>query len=291
MSGRSSGGGTRLVPYLQVAPLALFTIAFVGIPIMTLLALSFWQTDGISIYREFTLENYRELFTSGLTYRLFYTTIKFALITLVATTIIGFTCSYFLVFHVRSLKWQIALLLVCTIPFWTSNVIRMISWIPFLGREGLFNRAIMSMGLTSEPLDFLLYSQFSVVLTYIHLYTLFMIVPIFNSMAKINPNIIEAARDAGASGWQILTTIIIPLSRTGIALGAIFVVTLVMGDFFVARVMSGGQAASVVSAMKNQIDNLFYPQAAAMAILLIVVVALLVSAILRVVDIRSELAK
>ena len=111
------------------------------------------------------------------------------------------------------------------------------------------------------------------VLTYIHLFTLFMIVPIFNSMAKINPNLIEAARDAGASSWQILTGVIIPLSKTGIALGSIFVVTLVMGDFFVVRVMSGGQSASVVSAMKNEIDQLFYPQASAMAVLLILAIS------------------
>ncbi|WP_317616345.1 hypothetical protein [Paracoccus mutanolyticus] len=82
-----------------------------------------------------------------------------------------------------------------------------------------------------------------------------------------------------------------PHAKTGIALGSIFVVTLVMGDFFVVRVMSGGQSASVVSAMKNQIDQLFYPQASALAVLLIVVVVLMVSAILRVVDIRAELAK
>ena len=191
----------------------------------------------------------------------------------------------------RNLKWQIGLFLLCTIPFWTSNVIRMVSWIPFLGREGLFNQMLMGAGLVSQPLDVLLYSDFAVVLTYIHLFTLFMIVPIFNSMAKINPNLIEAARDAGANSWQILTGVIIPLSKTGIALGSIFVVTLVMGDFFVVRVMSGGQSASVVSAMKNEIDQLFYPQASAMAVLLILVVVLMVSAILRVVDIRAELAR
>ena len=167
----------------------------------------------------------------------------------------------------------------------------MVSWIPFLGREGLFNQMLIGAGLVSQPLDVLLYSDFAVVLTYIHLFTLFMIVPIFNSMAKINPNLIEAARDAGANSWQILTGVIIPLSKTGIALGSIFVVTLVMGDFFVVRVMSGGQSASVVSAMKNEIDQLFYPQASAMAVLLILVVVLMVSAILRVVDIRAELAR
>lgn len=288
---RSSGRSSVLTPYLQVAPLALIMLAMVGIPIVTVVLLSFWQSDGIAIYPEFTWDNYRQVLTSPVTLTLFLATLKYAAITLAATVLIGFTCSYFLVFHVRNLKWQIGLFLLCTIPFWTSNVIRMVSWIPFLGREGVFNQALMAAGLIDRPLDILLYSDFAVVLTYIHLFTLFMIVPVFNSMAKINPNLIEAARDAGASGWQILWTVIVPLSRTGIALGSIFVVTLVMGDFFVVRVMSGGQSASVVSAMKNQIDQLFYPEASAMAVLLIVVVLMMVSAILRIVDIRSELAR
>ncbi|VDC20131.1 ABC transporter permease [Pseudogemmobacter humi] len=288
---RSSGRTPVLTPYLQVAPLALIMLAMVGIPIVTVVLLSFWQSDGIAIYPEFTWDNYRLVLTSPVTLTLFLATLKYAAITLVATVLIGFTCSYFLVFHVRNLKWQIGLFLLCTIPFWTSNVIRMVSWIPFLGREGVFNQALMAAGLIDRPLDILLYSDFAVVLTYIHLFTLFMIVPVFNSMAKINPSLIEAARDAGASGWQILWTVIVPLSRTGIALGSIFVVTLVMGDFFVVRVMSGGQSASVVSAMKNQIDQLFYPEASAMAVLLIVVVLMMVSAILRIVDIRSELAR
>ena len=291
MSSRSSGGVSRLSPYLQVAPLALIMLAMVGIPIGTVILLSFWESDGIAVFPTFTWQNYAEVLTSPLTLTLFLNTLKYALITLAATILIGFTCSYFLVFHVRNLKWQIGLFLLCTIPFWTSNVIRMVSWIPFLGREGLFNQLLIGAGVIDQPLDVLLYSDFAVVLTYIHLFTLFMIVPIFNSMSKINPNLIEAARDAGASSWQILTAVIIPLSKTGIALGSIFVVTLVMGDFFVVRVMSGGQSASVVSAMKNQIDQLFYPQASAMAVLLILVVVMMVSAILRVVDIRAELAR
>jgi len=274
-----------------VAPLAVIMIAMVGIPLATVVLLSFWESDGIAIYPAFTLENYREVLTSPLTLSLFLKTLEYASITLVCTALIGFTCSYFLVFHVRDLKWQIGLFLLCTIPFWTSNIIRMVSWIPFLGREGLFNSFLIQAGLTNAPLDILLYSDFAVILTYIHLYTLFMIVPVFNSMAKINPDLVEAARDAGAGSWQILCYIIIPLSKTALALGTIFVVTLVMGDFFVVRVMSGGQSASVVSAMKNEIDQLYYPQASAMAVLLIVVVLLMVSAVLRIVDIRSELAR
>lgn len=281
----------KLKPYLEALPYALILLLVVGVPIITLVVISFWETDGLQLFPTFTLENYIEIFTSKLTMTLYLQTIKYTVLTLVISLIIGFTCSYFLVFFVKSLKMQIGLFLLCTIPFWTSTIIRMISWVPFLGKEGVFNTAMQGIGLTDQPLEFLLFSDFAVVLTYVHLFTLFMIVPIFNSMSKINPSVIEAAKDAGANDFDVLVNIIIPLTKTGIALGSIFIVALVMGDFFVVRVMSGGQSASVVSAMKNDIDQLYYPQAAAMAVLLIVVVLAFVSLILRVVDIRAELAR
>src|SRR5207253_3021334 len=192
----------------------------------------------------FVLTNYSELFGTSLTYALYAKTIKYALTVWAITLVIGFTVSYFLVFHVRTVLWQIALFLLCTVPFWTSNVIRMISWIPFLGRNGLFNQSLMALGLTHRPVEFLLFSDFSVVIAYVHLFSLFMIVPIFNSMARIDRAVIEAAADGGASRFRIITDIVIPLSKTGIALGSIFGIALVMGDFFVVKVMSGGQSAS-----------------------------------------------
>ena len=106
---------------------------------------------------------------------------------------------------------QIVLFLLCTIPFWTSNVIRMISWIPLLGRNGLVNDALLAGGLVDERQDWLLFSEFAVVLAFVHLYTLFMIVPIFNSMMRIDRSLLEAARDAGASGWQTLTNVVASL--------------------------------------------------------------------------------
>jgi putative spermidine/putrescine transport system permease protein len=78
--------------------------------------------------------------------------------------VIGFTVAYFLAFHVRTLLWQMALLLLCTVPFWTSNVIRMISWIPFLGLNGIFNQALIALGLVDKPLEFLLFSDVAVVI-------------------------------------------------------------------------------------------------------------------------------
>ena len=134
-------------------------------------------------------------------------------------------------------------------PFWTSNIIRMISWIPLLGKEGLINSALLKVGLIHEPLEFLLFSGFAVVVAYVHQLTIFMIVPIFNSMGRIDKRVVEAAIDAGASRFDIMRYIILPLSKSGIALGSIFVVSIVMGDFFVIKVMSGGGSASVVGAL------------------------------------------
>lgn len=277
--------------YLQVMPLAVVMLLFVAIPLCVLIVISFWSSDGVSLIPGFTLENYHDLLTSFTTWKLLLVSLKYALITWVITLIVGFTCSYFLVFHVKNTKLQIALFLLCTIPFWTSNVIRMISWVPFLGKEGIFNRMLEALGVIDQPLEFLLFSDFSVILTYVHLFALFMMVPIFNSMAKINPAVIEAAIDAGASPRTVLKDIVIPLSSTGIALGSIFVVTLVMGDFLVVRVMSGGQSANIASAMKNNIDQLYYSEAAAMAVFLIVSVLIPIVAILRIVDVRAELAR
>jgi putative spermidine/putrescine transport system permease protein len=279
------------VSQLSALPFALILVVFTGLPLLMVVLLSFWTYDGLQYQAVFTLDNFAAVFTSKTTWRVFGNTLRYAAITWAFALILGFAVSYYLVFMVRSLKVQIGLLLLCTIPFWTSTVIRMISWIPFLGREGIFNTGLMQTGIIDQPLEFLLFSDFAVILTYVNLFTLFMIVPIFNAMTKIDKSVIEAAMDAGASGFQVLRTIIIPLSRTGIALGTIFVVTLVMGDFFVVRVMSGGQSSSVVSAMKNNLDQMFYPQAAAMAVLLIAVVLAMVAVILRIVDVRAELAK
>jgi putative spermidine/putrescine transport system permease protein len=274
----------------QTAPLVIVLALFFGLPMLVVLAVSFFDFDRTDIVPAFIFDNYVDLFSSEVTLRLYASSIKFALIVWAVTLVLGFNIAYFLVFHVRSLLWQIGLFLVCTVPFLTSNIIRMISWIPFLGRNGIFNQALEGAGITSQPLEFLLFSDFAVVVAYVHLFTLFMVVPIFNSMARIDKSLLEAARDAGAGRVRVVAEIVLPLSRTGIALGSIFVITLVMGDSFVVRTMSGGQSASVVSALQNEVAALQYPPAAASAVIMVIIVTLMVAGILRLVDVRKELA-
>ncbi|WP_298722977.1 ABC transporter permease [uncultured Ferrovibrio sp.] len=277
------------IPYLQVAPLAFVFGAFLVVPILTIIVVSFWDYDFARIIPDFVLTNYQELLSSPVTLRTYLNTLRYAAIVWAVTLVIGFTVAYFLAFHVRSDTWQTACFLICTVPFLTSNIIRMISWIPFLGRNGLLNSALLGAGIVNEPLEFLLFSDFAVILAFVHLYTLFMIVPIFNSMMRIDRSLIEAAYDAGARGLQVLVNIIIPLCKPGIAIGSIFVVTLVMGDFITVRFMSGGQSASVGLMMSNAISLMQYPAAAANAVILLALVLLMVGAMMRIVDIRREL--
>ena len=286
---KTDGLRTTLTAWLQLSPIVVILGFFLVLPIIAIVVVSFWEATAFSYSPAFILENYQYLFSSNVTYKVYFRTMMFTAITWFFTLSIGFTVAYFLAFHVRNLYMQIGLFLLCTIPFWTSNIIRMISWIPFLGRNGIANNALMSAGWIDQPLEWLLFSDFAVVLAFVHLFTLFMIVPIFNTMMRIDKSLIEAARDAGANGVQILTNIIIPLSKPGIMIGSIFVVTLVMGDFITVRFMSGGQSASVGRMISNEIGLLQYPAASASAVVLLATVLIMIAIMLRFVDIRREL--
>jgi putative spermidine/putrescine transport system permease protein len=165
----------------------------------------------------------------------------------------------------------------------------MISWIPLLGRNGMINATLQQLELIDAPIEWLLYSDFAVVLAFVHLYALFMVVPIFNSMMRIDRNLMEASIDAGASALQTVFQVVVPLCKSGIAIGSIFVVTLVMGDFITVRLMSGGLSASVGVLIHNEISLLQYPAAAAGAIVLLLTVLLMLSILFRFINIKKEL--
>lgn len=289
--------GKSTTPYWQALPFALVFVLFFVLPLALIVVVSFWDYNGYQIIPAVTPQNYLDVFDGCLadlpdlclTFRTYVSTLEFCLAVWGITLVLGFTVAYFLAFHVRTLTMQIVLFLLCTIPFWTSNVIRMISWIPLLGRNGLVNDTLLSLGIVSEPQEWLLYSHFSVVLAFVHLYTLFMIVPVFNSMMRIDRSLLEAARDAGASGWQSVWMVVVPLCKPGIAIGSIFVITIVMGDFVTIGVMGGQQIASIGKIIQVEMSYLQFPAAAANAVVLLAVVLMIVWGLTRMVDIRKEL--
>ncbi len=278
-----------LQPYLLATPQALILLMFLVFPIVMIFVVSFWQFNGYSMTPAFSFDNYVNVFTSQVSLSTYLNTFKYVVLVWTVCLAIAFPVSYFLAFCIESESLQVLLFLLCTIPFWTSNIIRMISWIPLLGREGLLNQLLLNLHLVQQPVEWFLYSDFAIVLGMVHLYNFFMIAPIFNSMMRIDRTLITAARDMGASGFSVLKEIILPLSAPGIAIGSIFVVTLVMGEYVTVRLMGGGQSASIGKLISTQIGSLQYPLAAANAVILLLITLVLVTGILRVVDIRKEL--
>jgi putative spermidine/putrescine transport system permease protein len=283
--------------YWQIAPLALVFAVFFVVPLALTVVVSAWRYNEYAMIPAFSAANYRSVFQGCitdlpglcLTFKTYLSTLRICAAVWLATLLLGFAVAYFLAFHVRSLTWQMVLFLVCTIPFWTSNVIRMVSWVPLLGRNGLVNSFLHEAGLASAPLDWLLFSNFSVIVAFVHLYTMFMIVPIFNSMSRIDRALLEAAYDAGATGWQTLWNVIVPLSKPGIVIGSIFIVTIVIGDYVTIGVMGGQQIASVGKVIQVQLSYLQFPLAAANAVVLLAAVLTIVWGMTRLVDIRAEL--
>ena len=278
-------------------PFALIFIAYFVVPLILTLIVSFWDYTEYSIIPDFILGNYVYIFQGCfsledglcLTFKTYISTFFFCFFTWLITLLLGFSVAYFLAFYVNSLPLQITLFLICTIPFWTSNVIRMVSWIPLLGRNGLVNETLISFGLIQEPIEWLLYSSFSVVLALVHLYTLFMIVPIFNSMLRIDKEVIEAAYDSGANQFQIITNVIIPLCKPGIIIGSIFVITVVMGDFLTIGIMGGQQLASIGKIINTEMNYLQLPGAAANSVILLLITIFVIIVMTKFIDIRKEL--
>jgi putative spermidine/putrescine transport system permease protein len=288
--------GRTLAAWWQALPLTTVFALFFLIPLALVLMVSFWDYNQYEMLPAFTFKNYVAVFDGCLsgddlcvTFKTYLSTLKFSVLVWFLTLVIGFTVSYFLAFHVRSSGVQVVLFVLCTIPFWTSNVIRMIAWVPLLGRNGLVNDVLVHLGAVDKPIEWLLFSSFSVTLAFVHLFSTFMIVPIFNSMMRIDRSLLEAAADSGASAWQTLWNVIVPLCRTGIIIGSIFVITIVMGDFVTIGVMGGQQIASVGKIIQVQTSYLQFPLAAANAVILLSVVLMIIWALTRMVDIRKEL--
>lgn len=288
---------TSLIAWLQAGPMMLVFVAFFLLPLVFVVIVSAWDYNEYEMLPALSFRGYTDTFEGCIVQlpelctilKTYAKTVKLCFLTWLITLTLGFTIAYFLAFHIKSKTWQILLSLLCTIPFWTSNVIRMIAWIPLLGRNGLINQGLIDLGLIKVPMEWLLFSEFSVILAFVHLFTFFMVVPIFNSMIRIDHKLIEAAYDAGASGFQTLVNIIIPLAKPGIVIGSIFVITIVMGDFVTIGVMGGQQIASAGKIIETRLNALQFPAAAADAVILLGITIVIISMLTRLVDIRKEL--
>jgi len=273
--------------------LAFYLIA----PLVFIFLVSFWvRTDTGFDSGSWTLHNYGILlhpFNLNNAYwsnmwRSFITSV----IAVVACLVFGFPVAYFLAMKVQRLEYQIGLFIVALAPFWTSFTTRSVAWTyPLMGSHGMLNIILVKLGLSSynSTLIDTQFSLLSVRLAMIQLYILFMVTPIFFLLSQVDRHAIEAARDLGGNWWRTFREVILPQTMPGIVIGSIFIFVLTMGEYGTVNVVSQGAVSSVGTYIQNLTAGIQYPQGAAAAVLLVIVLVLGVFVITRFAKLREEI--
>ena len=261
-------------------------------PLVVIILVSFWTRSDASggFERIWTTANYSELFNDRTYWKNMLTTFETSLIAVAACLVLGFPVAYFLALKVKSLRMQIVLFIVALAPFWTSFLTRAIAWtFPLMGREGALNQVLIKLHIISQPVPEFGFSTLSVRLAMIQLYILFMITPLFFSLAQVDRSALEAARDLGGNWWRTFREVILPQTMPGIVIGSIFIFVLTMGDYGTVATVGGGNITSVGTLIYSKIGAVQYPQGAASAVLLVIVLMIGVWVITRFSNLREEL--
>lgn len=290
-----------LTGYGLLSPAIIIMAVMMVTPLLAMVALSFWTQQGFELDRSFTLANYFALVEPsseptiwmGIPFPLKYPVpaillIKSILMSLaitIAVIALAYPMAYFLAFHVRGQKalWLVLL----TIPFWTSYLLRVFAWKIVLGFNGAINSGLKSLGILSEPLSFLLYNPLAVMITLVHAWVAFAVLPIFVSLDKIDRSYLEAATDLGDSRLRRFLQVTLPLSAPGTIGAALLVFIPTVGDY-VTPTLVGGPSGTMIG---NLIQELFLkqnnaPLGAAVSITMMVTIGIIVTLFLWLIGFR-----
>jgi|JI8StandDraft_2_1071088.scaffolds.fasta_scaffold06209_3 spermidine/putrescine transport system permease protein len=259
--------------HLLLAPALLLMAAAILFPLGMTLAMSTWSLAGYDIDRTPGLGNYAAMVENPMFGALILRTLTIALTSTLFTVILVYPVAYYVAFHVTRHKalWLILL----TLPFWTSYLLRVFSWRVVLGQEGVINSALMGLGLIDSPLSFLLYSQTAVTIVLAHSWAAFAILPIYVSLEKINRSWLEAAADLGDGPVRRFWRITFPLSLPGVVAAFILMFVPTMGEYITPLMVGGPDSMMVgnlVQAMFGPMNN--WPAGAALAVVMMVTIAL-----------------
>jgi spermidine/putrescine transport system permease protein len=273
--------------YLLLSPTLVVMFLMLVVPIGGMVAFSFFTQVYFDIDTTPTLNNYWTIIKpgEGNTYlgipfpfeTPIYTIllVKSLLMSFVATTVIvlmAYPMAYFMAFRVT--KHKILWLILITVPFWTSYLLRVFAWKVILGYNGVLNSGLISLGVITEPLGFLLYNPSSVIITLTHAWLAFAILPIYVSLEKIDRSLLEAATDLGDNPLERFLRITLPLSLPGVISSSLLVFIPTVGDYITPAQVggtSGIMIGSIIQSLFGKANNM--PLGAAVSIFMMLVVA------------------
>jgi spermidine/putrescine transport system permease protein len=262
-----------------LGPPSLWIVALFVLPMATMVLLSFWRVVDYHIVADWTLANYERL-ARPLYIGIFWRTIKIALIVTFLSLIIGYPVAYFLARKTK--RFQLILLVLVILPLWTSYLVRTFAWMLILGTNGAVNQALQALGLTDAPVSWLLYSDFAVILALVHIYVPFMVLPLYAVLEKLDPRLLEAARDLGGGRWRTFLHVTVPLSLPGVATGCLFVFIPSMGAFVTPELLGGARSIMIGSIVAQQFGVTFdYPLGSAMSLAILAIILVFATLFLR----------
>ena len=258
---------------LLLPSLVLITIYLI-IPIIMLVVMSFYRSSMFGVVPDFSLVNYQQFTSSSLYVGLLIKSIRMALTVTAISLLVSYPFAYFLARASGRLKT--ALLILVMVPFWTSYLIRTMAWLPILGIKGIVNHSLLALQIVTDPIEAFLFNEFSVILTLIHIYMPFMVVPIFLSLDRLDSRLLEAAGDLGANPWRAFWNVTLPLSMPGVVGGVVMVFIAAFGAYVTPKLIGGSSGLMFGNVLADQYSGTFnWPFGAVLALIMISVVLLL----------------
>jgi spermidine/putrescine transport system permease protein len=270
---RRIGRSDALAGYGLLSPTLLVMLAVLAAPLLLLVAYSFWREEAYVIDRHFTLAQYAIVFGRASYRRLFFRSLGISSLVTLATVALAYPMAYFLAFRAGRAKF--VWLVLVTVPFWTSYLLRVFAWKLILGYDGVINSALIDLGLIRTPLSFLLYNPAAVVITLAHSWAAFAILPIYVSLEKIDRSLLEAATDLGDGPLRRFLRVTLPLSLPGIIGAAVIIFVPTTGDYVTPALVGGVDGQMIANIVEVQFDRIGnWPLGSALAIASIAAVGL-----------------
>ena len=260
--------------YALLSPTLLVMGFAMGIPFAIMVVMSFWTQVGFDIDTTLTLANYGEAIDGRVYRALLLRSVAISGTCTIVTVLLAYPMAYYVAFHVH--RHKLFWIILMTLPFWTSYLLRVFAWKVILGFNGVINSGLKALGLIDQPLEFLLYSPTAVVITLAHAWAAFAILPIYVSLEKIDRSLLEAAADLGEGPAGRFLRVTLPLSLPGIVAAMLMIFIPTVGDYVTPTLVGGPDGimlSNIIYAQFSKVNN--WPMGAALAIAMLIAVAMI----------------
>jgi spermidine/putrescine transport system permease protein len=249
------------------------------VPYLMMLAISFYTQQFPFHVPDFQFGNYLTLLHDSQYYGVLGRSVKVAFLVSIVAFCLSYPLAYFLAFKIRSDRLRLFLYVATIVPLWVSYLLRAYTWKTILGSEGILNSLLMWLGLIDQPSTIFLYNEFAMVVTMAYIFTPFMVMPIYASLEKIPPSLMEASKDLGAGRIKTFLKITLPLTMPGILAGFTFTFGLSVGDFISPILVGGPYSNMIANVVATQFGiSMNWPLGAALSVVLLAIVLGIITA-------------